>query len=111
MATKTKASHTPGPWEWHDRGYDVFDLVHFVPGETFQNGEPRYIRVHSDGSAGGEYSADIDPDGPDGLLIQAAPDLLAACKLIVALDCEPGAYGLAESQAAARAAIAKAQAE
>lgn len=71
--------HTPSPWVWLDRG-DHHDLVHFLPGETFANGEPAYVRVHSDGSAGGEYGPDVDVNGPDGRLLAAAPDLLAACE-------------------------------
>lgn len=73
----SEVKHTPGPWVWLDRG-DWHELVHFVPGEWFPNATQRYIRVHSDGSAGGEYSPDIQHDGPDGRLIAASPALLAA---------------------------------
>lgn len=73
------SKHTAGPWEWIDRG-EWHELVHYLPGETFKNSEPRYVRIHSDGSAGGEYGPDIDVSGPDARLIAAAPDLLAACK-------------------------------
>lgn len=75
-----QAKHTPGPWEWRRIDGDYYKLIHWLAGETFPNGEPSYVEVHSDGSACGEYGPDIDVHGPDAKLIAAAPDLLAACK-------------------------------
>lgn len=75
---KLLAEATPGPWEWvdaHSGGYH--HLIRWVAGETFPNGDQRYEMVHSDGSACGEYGADIDVDGADARLIAMAPDLAA----------------------------------
>ena len=72
------AECTPGPWEWAAiYQNDVHNLVHWVSGETFPSGDPRYIQVHSDGSAGGEYGPDIDVAGADARLIALAPELAA----------------------------------
>lgn len=61
------ATYTPGPWRWEDCG-----------------GYSRLIGANDgwvldDGSAGGEYGAQIMPDSPDGWLVASAPDLLDAC--------------------------------
>ena len=41
--------------------------------------------IIDDGSAGGEYGGDDNPnDNPDWVLIAAAPELLDACKAMVA---------------------------
>ncbi len=70
------AQATPGPWEWAAiYAHGVHALVRWLPGETFPNGDPRYVQVHSDGSAGGEYGPDIDVTGPDARLIAMTPDL------------------------------------
>lgn len=58
--------HTPGPWRWKWLGSASRLLG---PNEEW---------IHSDGSAGGEYSPDIDVDGPNARLIAASPDLLEA---------------------------------
>lgn len=61
---------TPGPWAWQDdgSGYSWLGPVGCGPLEA----------VHHDGSAWGEYSADIDVEGFDAKLIAAAPELLEA---------------------------------
>ena len=66
---------TPGPWVWCADPYGGHRLISWVPGETFPNGSPRYMKVHDDGSAGGEYSPSIDVPGEDADLIAMAPDL------------------------------------
>ncbi len=80
---------TPGPWVWREDEWGSHNLVHWVEGETFANGEPMFHCIHSDGSANGEYSPDIDVDGPDAALIALAPYLasrvIAAEKLVDAL--------------------------
>ncbi len=102
------AEFTPGPWVWlKSYSGDYAELVHYVPNETFPNGQPKYVRVLDDGSAGGEYSNSIDPDGPDGMLVQAAPDLYAACQLMVDAITKPGT-GPMTAFKAAKDAIAKA---
>jgi hypothetical protein len=75
------SNHTPGPWVWANPYDTEYKLVHFN-GEKFPNGEPRYIKIIDDGSAGGEYSPSIDVHGPDALLIAAAPDMLEALKSV-----------------------------
>ena len=64
-----ETKHSPGPWEWSL--YDEFgaDLL-AADGEVVLN----------DGMALGEYDRVIDPAGPNGRLVRAAPDLLAACE-------------------------------
>ena len=80
---------TPGPWVWREDELGSHNLVHWVEGETFATGSPRYIEVHSDGSANGEYGPSIDVDGPEAALIALAPYLarrvIAAEKLVDAL--------------------------
>jgi len=66
------------------------------------HGEP----IASDGSAGGEYVADIDIFGDDARLIAAAPDLLEALK--GCLSCEFAVTDKVAIQKA-DAAIAKAE--
>lgn len=67
MTTK----HTPGPRKWVDHG-GYFSLE-----------GPTGEMVCDDGSAGGEYSRAVEPDGPNGRLLAAAPDLLAALRVLV----------------------------
>lgn len=95
-------THTPGPWRWENEGY--------YSGLKGPNGE----WICDDGSAGGEYGQQIDPDSADGKLIAAAPDLLAAC-----IDARDALHSLgststdhyhADEIAALDAAIAKATA-
>ena len=64
----TEQKHTPGPWEWNDRG----DLV-TVKKTWDEFMEDRYATkiVQTDG---GRYP----PFGPDRALIAAAPDLYEA---------------------------------
>ena len=66
---------TPGPWFWQDdgSGYSWLGPVGCGPLEA----------VHHDGSAWGEYSADIDVEGFDAKLIAAAPELLSVLQKIV----------------------------
>jgi hypothetical protein len=67
------SKHTPGPWNWERiQELDCFYLVS-------EDG----VRIHSDGSACGEYSTDIDVDGPDAQLIAAAPELAEALQVML----------------------------
>lgn len=71
------SKHTPGPWQWRP----IMDgFYHELVGADD-------MRVHSDGSACGEYGPDIDVAGPDARLIAAAPDLLSALERINELTC------------------------
>lgn len=85
---------TPGPWVCRSEdGYD-YDVI-----------DPSGRRVFSDGSACGEYGADIDLDGPDAAFIMAArtdvPRLVAALreamKMAVDLFGEGGTAGNEEA--------------
>lgn len=67
--TTAMSEHTPGPWHWEDCDNYYSKLIG-------PNGE----WVLDDGSAGGEYGAQITPNSPDGWLVAAAPELLAACE-------------------------------
>lgn len=75
------AKATPGPWQWV-QGNEVGDW-HAIVGPRH---DKNWIKasddfILTDGSACGEYSADIDVDGPDAHLIaemrNALPKLLA----------------------------------
>lgn len=67
---------TAGPWHWHNCG-GYWLLVNGPREEPGQY--PSGLMVLSDGSAGGEYGQDIDPEGPDGKLVAASWDYRAAC--------------------------------
>jgi hypothetical protein len=71
--------HTPGPWVWkHYDNLDCYKLVAIGDYGFHPNGDKVEPQIHSDGSACGEYGADIDVHGPDAKLIAAAPDMLQA---------------------------------
>lgn len=77
-------SHTPGPWVWkHYENLDCYRLVAIGDYGFHPNGDKVEPQIHSDGSACGEYGADIDVHGPDALLIAAAPTMLKALQDIV----------------------------
>lgn len=126
--------HTPGPWKWwYPRGANSPVLVSPPHGlcvvmDTVRKGMTgatlRFAK-RSDGMGGVLLNADqyIETDDerrpdfctvnhPDALLIAAAPDLLVACKAMIAIVGDHQ-HLLGESQvddlAQARAAIAKAQ--
>ena len=108
----TRVNHTPGPWRW----YGCY-LVQDIPGIDDPFSTPHGAPIADDGSAGGEYSATIDPAGPDGCLIAAAPDLLEAAEGLdnfawaaVTADCEESRQYLQSKIDALRAAIAKTRA-
>lgn len=75
-----RAAHTPGPWEWkHPFNWEGSYILLGADGTV----------VCDDGSAYGEYSREIDPEGDEcnqanARLIAAAPELLAALKKISA---------------------------
>ena len=96
----TAAKRAPGPWRWVDEG------------GWWTLRSPDGTIVCDDGSAGCEYCQAIDPCGPDARLIASAPDLLAACELLVDwYRTHQDGEGPARMDAvfvAARAAIAKA---
>jgi hypothetical protein len=62
------------------------------------------MKVHDDGSAGGEYSPSIDADGEDATLIAMAPDLAAE---VLRLTAERDAVVAANRQLVARDADAR----
>ena len=62
LRAKAEAA-TPGPWKW-EPPYEEADYYYLNSAIGTQ--------VHSDGSACGEYGADIDVNGPDGVYIAAA---------------------------------------
>jgi hypothetical protein len=73
---------TPGPWKWVSGNHNYYHFLKSVGG-TY---------VHSDGSACGEYSPDIDVNGSDAKLIAAAPELLEALQTIVGYIKQDGSY-------------------
>lgn len=64
--------HTPGPWRWieGDIGSSTTDLV--------GAGDYPVLSIYESHGGGGR------PDDPDARLIAAAPDILAACRSVVA---------------------------
>jgi hypothetical protein len=50
------------------------------------NGDKVEPQIHSDGSACGEYGADIDVHGPDAKLIAAAPDMFKVIDRFATVD-------------------------
>ena len=71
--------HTPGPWRWHMSG--GYAMLVSVPLRDADPWNPQMSgQIADDGSAGGEYRVILDPNSPNGKLIAAAPELLAACK-------------------------------
>lgn len=59
--------HTPGPWKWVQLEFSgYYHELHDQFGSV----------ICDDGSAQGEYSAQIDVNGANARLIAAAPDLL-----------------------------------
>lgn len=81
-ATKT-AAHTPGPWRWFGNGGALVGdhgrrpvVLCGVLGATGE-GSPGAGLGQRDPETG--LLAPLDTTSPDALLIQAAPDLLAAC--------------------------------
>ena len=61
--------HTPGPWKWVQLDFSgYYHELHDKSGTV----------ICDDGSAQGEYSAQIDVKGANARLIAAAPELLEA---------------------------------
>ena len=77
--------HTPGPWRWHMAGgYAMLvsgPLWDVDPWNPQMSGQ-----IADDGSAGGEYRVILDPNSPNGKLIAAAPELLAALEGLLATE-------------------------
>lgn len=65
--------HSPAPWTWAQGG--LYRSDEYIGYSSLFDAND--VHVHSDGSACGEYSPDIDVEGPDARLIAAAPSLLA----------------------------------
>ncbi len=104
-------AHTPGPWRWSG-GYLMQDCPSRDESDQKESNPystPAGRPIADDGSAGGEYTATIDTNGPDARLISAAPDLLAALKLF--MTCYPSAIVAFpdEQRDSIYAAIAKAE--
>lgn len=99
-------THTDGPWEVLDKGDDEYSID--VGVGPFVGGEPHlFIATVHGGMSAGEHKA-------NARLIAAAPELLAACKRLVAsyLGGERGSYSLGElyeARMAAERAISKAE--
>jgi hypothetical protein len=96
------------PWEetWH--WTDTWQLRPEDP--PYRHGfhkllDERGAMVISDGSACGEYGADIDVEGPYGHLIAAAPELYRALEAIVSNDLT------GYTEAVGKAALRKARGE
>jgi hypothetical protein len=74
---------TAPPWRWVQKDGDYHVLTN-----SADDSQP-YPQIHSDGSAGGEYSPDIDVRSADGQIIPAArnalPGLLSELRLLRAL--------------------------
>ena len=102
--------HTPGPWAWQGDLYK--ELVSLSNPKIGPNGAAQYTVVIDDGSAAGEYSQMIDPEGPDARLIAASPDLLDALQSLVDMDVSyQRGQKVSDAVDKARAAIAKATGE
>lgn len=89
------SKHTPGPWEAKETiDAEGFKVYHIITDEGF-------------------YVAQLDRVSPtnkaDSRLIVAAPDLLHACKAILAADERGQGVPFQEACMAARKAIAKAE--
>jgi hypothetical protein len=95
------SGHTPGPWRWlsadtlvGDHGHRPVVLTRWRKGLAQRDPEGGLLRT-------------FDPDSPDARLIAAAPDLLAALKVVTNTD----DHADPEVRATVRAAIAKAEGE
>jgi hypothetical protein len=103
--------HTPGPWYWIEGGRNDMPILTSDAGRVCHFGNNRSY-----------YPNEGDPpEEPDAQLIAAAPDLLEAVKLVIAWYEAEDDHSKAdfyqriemcrESEAACRAAIAKATGE
>lgn len=100
----SEAKHTPGPWQWHYRGDQGYELIHPKSGwlivmdfvrHGMRGAQPRFAKWEGveRGRMGGimHKATELVPLDmhPDASLIAAAPDLLASlleCLAIVRLQ-------------------------
>ena len=102
--------YTPGPWEWQ-RGESGQAEPHWLDGDPNGSGGC-VLRLSLETGLEGELYARFRTDHlGNWALITAAPDLLAACKLIASYDELISMLGTKEGtpRATLRAAIAKAE--
>lgn len=98
-----KPTHTPGPWEW-------------TPGDCYGLGSECHRELVREGLRGDAdsilyHGANWPMTDADAALIQAAPELLAALRgLLAAFDatCEAGRSGVSPAQAIAQREAARA---
>lgn len=96
------ATHTPGPWETYCNNSQGYVLGVLASGDGFRAGNECLCEVRDpNGYEGGVPEAEANAQ-----LIAAAPELLAACQLLVAGWGHQD--GVSAAVEAARAAIAKA---
>jgi hypothetical protein len=101
---------TPGPWEWKTPPWSGRKWL--VPASKDLEAlpvDPDYRPILDSDPSGGEYFPAIDPESPNGRLITAAPDLLAALKEILDDYSGPGTLDSAGMWARAFIAFAKAE--
>lgn len=73
-------SHTPGPWNCSEDGAEVWPMT----GDTSHVELARVVGPWCGSQASSWYGREVAR--ANGRLIAAAPDLLAACQLLVALE-------------------------
>ena len=73
---------TPGPWKWQvHAGVAYLRSIRNItrdPCPEFDGLDP----IIDDGSAGGEYTRTIEPDSPNAILIEHAPELYAVLEKV-----------------------------
>lgn len=98
-----KASHTPGPWRIDDEDADEINIIGHPEWRCSRNG----VYGEWDVATVADLGFDFEGGGPEALanarLIAAAPDMLAALKLISGMDIYHEALAIVD------AAIAKAE--
>ena len=72
-----KDTISPGPWKW------AADDPDFPENSGYELRDANGDLVLDDGSAHGEYSQKIVPDSANGRAVEALPDLLTACRLML----------------------------
>lgn len=76
--------HTPGPWLWKRAPWGSHWLV---PAELDPDSVgPDYRPILDADPSGGEYFLALDPESPDGKLIEQASELLAVLKALMEPD-------------------------
>lgn len=73
--------HTPGPWKAIKRGVNEEHVI--LPEERHRSAESWYIA---------STTGNVPEDASNARLIAAAPELLAACKQVIAALSQPATY-------------------